>query len=211
MEDVGPPILSRRKSIAGPWMRSSTGISSDHRPADDDFDADVKTPAIPATSPMNIPPPLTRANTAGGGWFGNWFTRRTSITSPPTTDPSPMSIFRRAQASGASSDSVVPHDDNHTNLAASAPQIAPPHSNSRDFLFNSTGAVKPAALNTTSDANTSNVPPLLRRRSETGLGSSSSSSKKEATPSSSPVVDNDVRQGSIETDLFWMVLRDIGE
>lgn len=208
MEDVGPPILSRRKSIAGPWMRASTGISADHRPEDDDFEPEVK---LPATSPMNIPPPLTRANTAGGGWFGNWFTRRTSITSPPTTDPSPISIFRRAQASGSYSDSIVPHDDNHTNLAASAPQIAPPSSNSRDFLFNSTGSVKPAALNTTtSDAGTTNVPPLTRRRSETGLGSSSSS-KKEATPSSSPVIDNDVRQGPIETDLFWMVLRDIGE
>lgn len=216
MEDVAPIV--RRNSIAGPFMRSSAGISADHRPSDDDFEPEVKASTLPTSSPMNIPPPLTRSNTTSG-WFGGWFSRgRTSITSPPTTDPSPLSFFKRGNGAGSTSDSVVAShaDDNYTNLAASAPQIAPPHSNSRDYLFNSTGSMKPAALNAASESASSaqaNVPPLSRRRSETGIiKSSSASSKKEATPSSSPVAsDMDVRPGPIETDLFWMVLRDIGE
>lgn len=214
MEDAGPPIMARRKSIAGPFMRSSAGISADHRPMDDDFESNIRQSPTPATAPMNIPPPLTRSNT-GSGWFSGWFTRRsTSITSPPTTDPTP--IFKRAQAMGA--DLAVNHtqnyDDNHANLASSAPQIAPPHvGSSRDFLFNSTGSLKTNSLNSTVESGASsqaNVPPLMRRRSETGLGKGS---KNEATPSSSPIAITepvDARPG-IETDLFWMVLRDIGE
>lgn len=220
MEDVGVPILRRRQSMPAYMIRSSQGISSEHRPTDS-YEDEPKASTLPASSPMNIPPPLKRTKTTiatssssstEGGWFSKWFGsstagRRTSITSPPTTDPSPL-------AKRMPSDSVIKAHDNHTSLTASLPQIAPPQSSSRDFLFNSTGSV-PHTPNSTSDQTTSqpNVPPLGRTVSGSLLGKNS---KKEATPSTSPSITSslepDARTGlGDQTDLFWMVLRDIGE
>jgi len=212
MDDhASPNPLLRRKSIAGPFMRASTGISAEHRP-------EVYANEMPEEAPTSAStaiPPLMRANTiSGGGWFGGWFSRRSSISSttglPRSPDPA--------------------SEDNYAHLAASAPQVLPPKVDSRDSLFNSLGGPTPSApaAGKASAPETGNAPPPLKRRlSEVALkqqgrkssflGESISTSPTDspAVIASSPprpsILETDIRQGPIETDLFWLVLRDIGE
>lgn len=204
MDDhASPNPLLRRKSIAGPFMRASTGISAEHRPE----------PVAPAeeaqAAASTIPPPLTRANTvSGGGWFGGWFSRRTSMSSS-TGVPRPPDAAA---------------EDNYAHLAQSAPQVLP-KAESKDSLFNSAGGPTVPAAGKAAAAESGNAPPPLKRRlSEVALkqqGRKASFHKEStASPPISPVatspthpslLETDIRQGPIETDLFWLVLRDIGE
>lgn len=206
-----PPPMSRRNSIAGPWLRSSSGIPEEFRPAGSA--APNVTPASAAThSNMTFPPPLTRAKTVGGGttggWLENWFGRRPSLSSSTT-------LPRRNDP---------PQFDEHTQLTSSAPLVKAPKGSSPDPPASELGAGQTPAAQ---------VPPLRRRLSDIGSsqlrnstviaasatvttttttvdspGSSAPSSPNGSRPS---LFETDLRQGPIETDLFWLVLRDIGE
>jgi len=206
MDDhASPNPLLRRKSIAGPFMRASTGISAEHRP-----EPEVPAEEVQSSPSTVVPPPLTRANTvSGGGWFGGWFSRRTSMSSS-TGVPRPPDAAA---------------EDNYAHLAASAPQALPPKIDSRDSLFNSAGGPTAPAAGKAAAAESGNAPPPLKRRlSEVALKQqgrkASFRSESSVSPPISPaatsptrpsLLETDIRQGPIETDLFWLVLRDIGE
>lgn len=212
-----PNPLLRRRSIAGPFMRQSTGIP---------IPAEYKTsPNDTSNTTTTQPPPLTRANTVSGGWFGGLFgsIRRTSLSSSvgiprPTIEPP-----------------VTNSEDSYGHLASSAPgQVTPNKHDTRDSLTSSGNLSRQSSSGAPHAPATSppqsNVPPLARRLSETALqrtpsygagnnpptsphtSTSGSTAPLASSPATKPsILDADLRQGPIETDLFWLVLRDIGE
>jgi hypothetical protein len=120
-------------------------------------------------------------------------------------------------------------EDSYAHLASSAPQVHPPKADSRESLLHSTGgphpaAALPAAGQSPAAATGAAPPPLARRLSEVALqrpgskaGATASSPTNGAasiastSPAKPSLLETDIRQGPIETDLFWLVLRDIGE
>lgn len=195
MEDQSnTPTAGRRNSIAGPWLRRSEGIPEEYRPAGS------AAPGVAPSAPTTTPAPLTRASTVSGtSWLENWFGRRGSLSSSTSLPKRPEPI----------------EDDSHAHLAASAPQAK-----SRDSI--DADASHPAAGQAPASSPTAAAPPLKRRLSEVSLQKAGVSTKvapakaivqQAAVEAPAAGANNftDIRPGPIETDLFWLVLRDIGE
>lgn len=195
-EQSSTPTMGRRNSIAGPWLRRSEGVPEEYRPAGS------AAPNVAPSTATTTPAPLTRAATVSGtGWLENWFGRRGSLSSS-TTLPKRLDPIE---------------EDSHAHLAASAPQVKSPKDTVEADTAHPAGQAPASA--------TTAVPPLKRRLSDVGLqkaGGAKVAPQKVIVqqtaaaavvevPAAGANTFTDIRPGPIETDLFWLVLRDIGE
>jgi len=230
--DTRPPSppLSRRNSVAGPIMRQPAAqpllVLGDYVPADVNALAGNSPDSVPTTAPITHqsvgrPAPLARHNTFSG-WLGSWFPSRhsesDSLAHSTVSLPSPHNTAGDSDMLARRRSLVV--DMTRSSPTGGAQSSSVLHSSIDIPLVGSIGGENgnPLAASATK-TNPVEVPHRRLSQSLAGVSPRSSSSANSPYVNGSASIHSPFGSASetspanpgVEGDMFWMVLRDLGE
>lgn len=199
MDTTSGGNVQRRNSIAGPFMRP-TASNPGHGTL------------TQSTGSSNIPPPLSRSNSYAGGWVPSFWGR-------PAGNLNDSGRLSQVSSSSSKPIPIVRRHEEYSHLSASSgnivtePLLSPPENN-RSSLLSSAGGPHTTttshSLSIAAGGESFDDASMHKRLSESANIPRSAGGEQETTTRPS-ILEADIRQGPIDTDLFWLVLRDIGE